>query len=198
MKSFILYTDIAEVLRILTDEQKGRLFQSIVDYAETSEVPAIDDIAVKIAFTNIKANIDRNAEKWEHIRQIRSEAGKKGGRPPKVQTEAKQTKEPPQADAQEKPEKEKKQCYGAFKHVRLTPEEYGRLCADFGDVAVGEAITFLDEYIERKGYKAKSHYLCMRKWVFDAVKEEKQKRAKITRIETSGTADDYFREAGLM
>ena len=27
-----------------------------------------------------------------------------------------------------------------------------------------------------KGYKAKSHYLAMRKWVFDALKEKKQKQ----------------------
>lgn len=27
-----------------------------------------------------------------------------------------------------------------------------------------------------KGYKAKSHYLCIRKWVFDALKEREQKK----------------------
>ena len=29
----------------------------------------------------------------------------------------------------------------------------------------------LDEYIEEKGYKARSHYLSMRRWVFDAVRK---------------------------
>jgi hypothetical protein len=34
-------------------------------------------------------------------------------------------------------------------------------------------ITCLDEYIEKKGYKAKNHYLRIKKWVVDAVKERK-------------------------
>lgn len=38
-----------------------------------------------------------------------------------------------------------------------------------------KAITFLDEHIEMKGYKAKSHYLAIRKWVVDAVKEKERK-----------------------
>ena len=37
---------------------------------------------------------------------------------------------------------------------------------------------FLDEYIERRGYKAKSHYLCIRGWVKDAVEEEKERKNK--------------------
>ena len=32
-------------------------------------------------------------------------------------------------------------------------------------------IKYLDEYIEMKGYKAKSHYLCIKKWVASAVKK---------------------------
>ena len=39
-------------------------------------------------------------------------------------------------------------------------------------------IKYLDEYIEMKGYKAKSHYLCIKKWVVDAVKKESLKNPK--------------------
>ena len=138
----------------------------------------------------IKKNIDRNAEKWEEIRQKRSEAGKMGGRPKKTP--------PAEEKPQETPEKERKQIYGEYKHVRLTPTEYTKLCDEYGDIEAGQAINYLDEYIERKGYKAKSHYLSIRKWVFDAIKEDQQKKANIARIDQRGTADDYFRERGFL
>ena len=38
-----------------------------------------------------------------------------------------------------------------------------------------KAITFLDEYIEEKGYKSKSHNLAIRRWVIDAVNEQEAK-----------------------
>ena len=70
--------------------------------------------------------------------------------------------------------KEKKNKYGFYKHVLLTPEEYSKLENEYSNYE--ELITFLDEYIEMKGYKAKNHYLCIKKWVVDAVKEKHQKK----------------------
>jgi predicted phage replisome organizer len=68
-----------------------------------------------------------------------------------------------------------KHTYGEYKHVRLTDIEYTKLCDEYGDIKAGECITYLDEYIEMKGYKAKNHYLCIRKWVANAVDEHKGK-----------------------
>lgn len=73
----------------------------------------------------------------------------------------------------EKKEKNIKNIYGEYKHVRLTDSERDRLFNDYGESETLEAIRFLDEYIEMKGYKAKNHYLCIRKWVFDAIKRDK-------------------------
>ena len=72
--------------------------------------------------------------------------------------------------------KEIKQKYGEYKNVRLTEKELQSLKSDYGDVATDELITYLDEYIEMKGYKAKSHYLCIKKWVVNAVKEKSSKQ----------------------
>lgn len=74
------------------------------------------------------------------------------------------------------PEKEQKHTYGEYKHVRLTDKEYNNLCQDFGDIQTADAIRYLDEYIEMKGTKYKSHNLALRKWVFDAVREKTQKK----------------------
>ena len=75
-------------------------------------------------------------------------------------------------------EKETKHKYGEYKKVLLTDEELEKLYAEFGEGKTQKAITYLDEYIEMKGAKYKSHYLAMRKWVFNAVEEKEQKSAK--------------------
>ena len=82
---------------------------------------------------------------------------------------------PRMTDQKPKSKSESKHKHGEFKHVLLKDSEYTKLTNEFGEAMRDECITFLDEYIEMKGYKAKSHYLCIRKWVLDAVKE-KQKR----------------------
>lgn len=73
----------------------------------------------------------------------------------------------------EKPVKHK---YGEYKHVQLTDAEYEKLCKDYGEGVAKSAITYLDEAIEMKGYKYKSHNLAIRKWVIDAVKKEQKQR----------------------
>ena len=71
-----------------------------------------------------------------------------------------------------------KNTYGEYKHVRLTERERDRLFNDYGEQETLEAITYLDEYKQRKGYKSKDDNLTLRKWVFDAVKREKQEKKK--------------------
>lgn len=69
-----------------------------------------------------------------------------------------------------------KHKYGEYKHVMLKDSEYEKLADEYGEPMREECITFLDEYIEMKGYKAKNHYLCIRKWVANAVKEKQKKQ----------------------
>ena len=75
--------------------------------------------------------------------------------------------------------KESKSVYGEYSHVRLKDSERDKLVEELGQGLTDACITFLDEYIEMKGYKAKSHYLCIKKWVVDAVKERKPKTNKV-------------------
>ena len=75
-----------------------------------------------------------------------------------------------------RPQKEPKQPFGEYGNVRLTQREYERLIADYGATETADAITFLDEYIEEKGYKSKSHNLAMRRWVYSAVAEKRPKK----------------------
>ena len=69
--------------------------------------------------------------------------------------------------------KASKHKYGNYKNVLLKDEELQSLKEKYSNWE--ELIEYLDTYIEMKGYKAKSHYLCILKWVTDAVNKQEKK-----------------------
>lgn len=82
----------------------------------------------------------------------------------------------PVENTEKESKKNPKHKYGEYKHVLLTDEEYMKLQRDFQNAK--ELITYLDEHIEMKNYKANSHYLAIRKWVVDAVEETKLRKQR--------------------
>ena len=88
---------------------------------------------------------------------------------------------PPAAD---KPKKPPRMKYGEYDHVLLSFDEYQRLCEDYGEERTRAAITYLDEYIEMKGYRAKNHNLCIRKWVFKALDRQEQEDRKGSSVDS--------------
>ena len=82
-KGFVVFYDYREHLELLTDEERGRLFMALFEYGETGEVPALEGV-VRMAFSFMKTQMDRDAAKYSQICQKRSEAGKQGGRPHKT------------------------------------------------------------------------------------------------------------------
>ena len=69
--------------------------------------------------------------------------------------------------------KEEKHKYGEYHKVLLKDSEIEKLKTDYPEdkfPSYKDLIKYLDEYIEMKGYKAKSHYLVIKKWVVDACK----------------------------
>lgn len=75
----------------------------------------------------------------------------------------------------EKAGKPAKHKHGEYQHVLLSDDEYQRLSDELGEEMLAKCIRKLDEYIEEKGYKAKSHYLSIKRWVIDAVREHRKK-----------------------
>ncbi len=86
-KSFILYVDIKSTVDKLSDEYAGKLLKHILAYVNDDN-PTTDDLLLEVAFEPIKQQFKRDLNKWEAIKEKRSEAGKLGGRP-KKQTKAK-------------------------------------------------------------------------------------------------------------
>ena len=69
-----------------------------------------------------------------------------------------------------------KHKYGEYQNVLLKDEELEKLKKDYNNWE--DLIKYLDEYIEMKGYKAKSHYLAIKKWVVEAVNKTKKRSAE--------------------
>ena len=93
-------------------------------------------------------------------------------------------------------DKEHKHKYGTYKNVLLTEDEYNRLVAENINGVTGlEAIEYLSYHREMKGYKCKSDNLAIRKWCFNAVREDQQREAKLNKQQTSNS--DNRRESPL-
>lgn len=71
-----------------------------------------------------------------------------------------------------------KHSYGPFGNVMLLDDEFTKLAYKYGADIRNDAIEFLDMYIEEKGYKTKSHYLAIIRWVVNAVNERRQKQRR--------------------
>ena len=76
--SFVVYTDIKEILDDLDDKQVAALFRGMVDYRITGKDPKFAGM-LKYIFIPIRQQMDRDREKWERTRASRAESGRKGG-----------------------------------------------------------------------------------------------------------------------
>ncbi len=76
-KSFVLYCDLIHTVEQLPDDVAGKLFKLILNYTNDNN-PEIDDVLLSVAFEPIKRQLKRDLKDWEHQKQKRSAAGKKG------------------------------------------------------------------------------------------------------------------------
>lgn len=82
-KSFLFYLDWRQHLAMLDDEERGRLLMALLDYEETGAIPEGLSGAASMAFSFMRAQLDRDREKYEAKCKANRENGMKGGRPPK-------------------------------------------------------------------------------------------------------------------
>ena len=76
--SFVVFTDWAQPMKSLPLDDVGRLFLAMVEYTESGKVPEIESPSAAMAFEFIRLRLDDNRQKWEDVRQRRSEAGRRG------------------------------------------------------------------------------------------------------------------------
>lgn len=205
VSSFTEFVSFFEAGEDMTNEEYGIYMRAIHNFAFNDIEPDYPSLPplVKAALRTVIASVRKNKEDRKN--------GEKGGRP-KTNTGLNENKNPPLEKTETKENENKKEnenlkenekenvCmtaastdtasqkhkYGQYKHVLLTDEEVSKLTEKEGADRVDKAITFLDEYIEMKGYKAKSHYLALIKWVFQAVTEQERRQGKRIPDEISG------------
>ena len=81
-KGFVMYDNYIEQVDLLTDTEAGKLFRALLRFSQTGESPNFDG-KLQLAFSFMKGQIQRDAEKYADVCEKRREAGKKGGRPKK-------------------------------------------------------------------------------------------------------------------
>lgn len=79
-KSVVLYVEWAKPLASLSLENKGRIFDAILQYTETGEAPLFDRPELDMAFAFIRLRLDADAQKWADVKEKRRSAGALGGK----------------------------------------------------------------------------------------------------------------------
>ena len=83
-KSFILYADFEDILLRLSLKERGLLISAIYSYVNRGNTDGIQlTQQVELIFSVLRAQLDRDAEKYEKTCKRNVENGKKGGRPKK-------------------------------------------------------------------------------------------------------------------
>ena len=73
----MLYFEDIRAIERFSDAQIGKLLRLLMDYAETGELPEIDDERVDTAMCIFKAKVDRDRKHYEDLSKKRSSAAKK-------------------------------------------------------------------------------------------------------------------------
>ena len=82
-KGFVIYFDWREQFELLPPEDRGKLLMALLDYGESGKMPDLHD-SVGMAFSFMRAQMDRDATKYAERCAINAENGSKGGRPRKA------------------------------------------------------------------------------------------------------------------
>lgn len=192
--NFLLDDSWESLFTSLPDEAAGQLIKAAFSYHTGGDVEIEDPILCAV-FDMIKAKIDENDRNYERQCEKNKDNVRKrwntsaNDRIPDDTTVYEPVRTDTDSDSDSdndndfkekstlKSAKKEKHVHGEYKHVRLTDEEHDKLVAEHGEATTHDAIRLLDEYIEETGKKYKSHYLTMKRWVFSAVEERKQKPA---------------------
>lgn len=81
--SFLIYLDYKEQFELLTDEELGQLLRAIMLYEETGKITELSGM-LKMAFSFIRTQLDKDRQKYEDKCEKNRENAKKGGRPKKT------------------------------------------------------------------------------------------------------------------
>tara|TARA_R110002050_G_C8890675_1_gene509434 strand:- start:534 stop:1253 length:720 start_codon:yes stop_codon:yes gene_type:complete len=76
-KGFILYADLIHTVNKMPNDKAGELFKVILEYVNDNN-PVVDDMLVDLVFEPIKRQMKRDLEKYEGVKDKKSEGGRIG------------------------------------------------------------------------------------------------------------------------
>lgn len=181
MNDKIAYTD--KMLATIFRMKETTVQLALKTFEEFGMIELVDGV-ITIPNWNKHQSLEQLEERKEYMRkymadyrekqkQIACKTNSKVNSKVNVNTLEEDIEEDKEIDKDINNKKPSKHKYGEYQHVLLTDDEYNKLYQDYSNAKA--LITYLDEYIEMKGYKAKSHYLAIKKWVVDAVARDSRK-----------------------
>lgn len=175
-EGFIKYDSVLpsniEELAMILDEDTNIIQLMIKALEQTKALEILDDGSFyMIAMQDL---IGKEGQSAERVRQFRA---RKKQELLQCNTDVTKCNIEIEKDIEIKKEKDIKHKYGDYQHVLLTDKQLEKLKQEYSNYE--ELIKYLDEYIEMKKYKASNHYLAIKKWVINAVEEEKIRKNKL-------------------
>ena len=194
-KSFMIYLDNEKQVNMLTDEQAGKLFKALFEFAKDGTETDFDDGMIAMAFSFMADSIKRDTEKYESICQKRAENIKKRWNKKQNEGNTNDTNvyncnfcntnhthidkdkdididKDKEIDINKRtgkpspaPPKSSKKKFGEYGNISLTDEQYSQLVKDYGEPVMNDYIRRMDEYIQMKGKKYKDFNLALRNWI---------------------------------
>lgn len=171
----MFYFDIRPCIKRLSLEEKGQLFEAILDYGEYGAIPEVDGV-LGIAWDFIQPKLDLDAERYDtKVEQKRyatfvREVKKRGetpmpfdewkqlsdtersqvisadiGRYPTTTSNSTSTTTSTNNIGADKPPTPVRKEFSRYGWVKLTQEEYDRLVADLGETEAKRCIDYIDE-----------------------------------------------------
>ncbi|MDR1364886.1 MAG: DUF6291 domain-containing protein [Oscillospiraceae bacterium] len=188
---FLAYHSYLEICSSLNEAEFGRLMRAALKYSAAKEAPNLPGNE-KHLFGMLKMNIDRDGQKYaEKCETNKANILKRWKNQENIQSYTTVYERIPTDTNCTNKNKSKnnikkesiayaipKKKFGEFKNVLLKEAEFEKLNVEYGKEAQ-EFIEYLSSHIEMKGYKAKSHYLAIKKWVVLALREQKLRESKL-------------------
>ena len=187
-KSFVLYSDLIKSIEHLTNEEKGILFNHLLEYVNDMN-PVLTDRLVLTAWKPIELQLKRDLVKFEEVKSKRSDAGKRSAELRALKSvEQKPTKSTSVKSVQQTSTNSTVNVnvndnvnvinkYRAFAHLCLSVEEFEKLEVDYTKQQIDKVLDAIENYKNNKSYK--SLYLTAKNWLLkepkksEAIKQQK-------------------------
>lgn len=186
-----VWTNFREVMEPLNFEEKGRLFESMLIYAESGQEPESLEGNERFVWPTAKRDIDMAVQ----FRETKRQNGSKGGRPKTKENqeepnETKENKEEPNETLKKRKEKKGKETKGNSSSINIVPlkrfvpptvEEIKAYCDERGSYWI-DPEHFVDYYEARgwilsNGKKMVDWKATVRTWEKNEKERQKQKTA---------------------